>query len=83
MLTTAWFKKFSLLVILLLAQAGNAQTEQLPGAQPGTRDPQPSTPATAIPAPQTPGPEEVPSVPRFEPTEKISADDAVSFPVDI
>lgn len=39
--------------------------------------------AQAPPAPATPAPTPVPDIEDFVPSEKVSADDAVAFPVDI
>jgi hypothetical protein len=39
--------------------------------------------AQAPPAPATPAPTPMPDIEDFVPSEKVSADDAVAFPVDI
>ena len=70
----------TLLTVLLLAQ-GLAHAEQQGGEEPPSRHQDArQPPATAQPAPRDP-PQRGPD--SFEPSEKISPDSAISFPVDI
>jgi hypothetical protein len=59
--------------VLLLALAGLAAIASA-GDQAASQPP---------PAPATPAPTPVPDIEDFVPSEKVSADDAVAFPVDI
>ena len=78
--------KFIMLVLCLGLFAGIASsqsTQQEPPANPGQPPPVLDPDESAAPPPPTIPPSMPPSAYRFTPSEKMSADDAVAFPVDI
>jgi len=82
----AQLMKISLLLSLLVTTSGFAQQEdtrppeQIPAMQNSELDPDPETEAGKTQKSKQPN---TPPATRFIPSEKIHADDAVSFPVDI
>lgn len=75
-----------LLVSMLIATVSIAQQTEVETPALILEEPNPTTEADAgqaLPNPENAGPTNAPATTRFTPTEKIHADDAVSFPVDI
>jgi hypothetical protein len=85
------FLIYPLALILLLASTliATVSTAQQPGIETPVvilEEPGPTAEADAgqaIPGPENADPANTPATTRFTPTEKIHADNAVSFPVDI
>ena len=75
-----------LLASMLIATVSTAQQTGVETPAVILDEPNPTPEADAgqaIPNPENAGPANAPATTRFTPTEKIHADDAVSFPVDI
>ncbi len=81
MRTDVWTRRGLLAVILLapLAAAGDEPAGQAPAAD----TPPPEQTAAPAPAPESAPTERRISIEPFIPSEKVSADTAVAFPVDI